>query len=447
MEYPRWGPEEQEHLQILKATLSEEGLFDGLPPYEDAYGDRKWIRFIRGYPGQFEKAVEEARKYLVWRKENNMDAIRDEILSNHLWNPSLFPRGQEVLKHIPQVVVASIPRVSDPEETRGENPFDGYLLGAESFDFSPSSVMRIISMDEYHHWIKYCYEFKSMILEIHSQRQEERNARMEEEINEEGIIGAISQLSMIRDLGGVGFEHVSSQSISIVSAVIGLSSYYPELLRKTAMIRAPFVFSMLWTAIKFLLSERALSKISFVGSDFEEAITNLLPEPTASSHPFAPHHLIGHEENWHPQNFEIDPQLLITPMPLLEEVALELPQEEEKEEGKRSEENEGWFMEGEGEIQAMKQMQQFQFQPQPNLTDALKNLPKEDLSSSSGTTTLPEGDPIREVSDEEAWILEGEGEIEEMEAAQKMEEAMREIRRAEGGGSDSDDGVDDDELC
>ena len=43
MEYPRWGPEEQEHLQILKATLSEEGLFDGLPPYEDAYGDRFWL--------------------------------------------------------------------------------------------------------------------------------------------------------------------------------------------------------------------------------------------------------------------------------------------------------------------------------------------------------------------------------------------------------------------
>ena len=47
MDYARWGPEEAEHLQNLKATLHEEGLLDQVPPYEDAYGDRYESSFQR----------------------------------------------------------------------------------------------------------------------------------------------------------------------------------------------------------------------------------------------------------------------------------------------------------------------------------------------------------------------------------------------------------------
>jgi len=69
MEIARWGEEEGSKLVEIKLFVFEMGL----PPYEDAYGDRKWIRFIRGHPS---KTLDEIKQlilnYIEWRKEKEV---------------------------------------------------------------------------------------------------------------------------------------------------------------------------------------------------------------------------------------------------------------------------------------------------------------------------------------------------------------------------------------
>ena len=63
--------------------------------------------------------------------------------------------------------------------------------------------------------------------------------------------GVLLYTCVIRDLSGVGFEHVGAKGQEIIQAVIGVASAnYPELMRKCFMINAPWVFNALWYFIK-----------------------------------------------------------------------------------------------------------------------------------------------------------------------------------------------------
>jgi hypothetical protein len=80
---------------------------------------------------------------------------------------------------------------------------------------------------------------------------------VEDEEEEEGAdasavpYGVLLYTCVIRDLSGVGFEHVGAKGQEIIQAVIGVASAnYPELMRKCFMINAPWVFNALWYFIK-----------------------------------------------------------------------------------------------------------------------------------------------------------------------------------------------------
>lgn len=87
---------------------------------------------------------------------------------------------------------------------------------------------------------------------------------------------------MIRDLGGVGFEHMGKQGQEIIkgsssyellctiislnlnvyrciytTAVVSLASdNYPEMMRKCYMVNVPWVFNTLWYFMKNMLADR-----------------------------------------------------------------------------------------------------------------------------------------------------------------------------------------------
>ena len=48
--------------------------------YPDVSGDRRLLRFYRGHGGDIAKTCEMIKKFLDWRKENNIDAIRNSIV-------------------------------------------------------------------------------------------------------------------------------------------------------------------------------------------------------------------------------------------------------------------------------------------------------------------------------------------------------------------------------
>jgi len=74
---------------------------------------------------------------------------------------------------------------------------------------------------------------------------------------------------VIRNLAGLGFEHISKQGQDIMKAVVSVASdNYPEMMARSYMVNAPWVFNTLWFVLKGLLAERTVDKVSVYGHPF-----------------------------------------------------------------------------------------------------------------------------------------------------------------------------------
>jgi hypothetical protein len=58
--------------------------------YPEVIGDRKLIRFLRGHDHNIDKVYELVSKFLKWRKEFNVDEIRERIIEEDLNHPTKF---------------------------------------------------------------------------------------------------------------------------------------------------------------------------------------------------------------------------------------------------------------------------------------------------------------------------------------------------------------------
>ena len=95
--------------------------------------------------------------------------------------------------------------------------------------------------------------------------------------------GVICQTLVIRDLKGIGVDHMGAQGREIIRKVIRISAdNYPEMMNKCFMINAPFVFNTLWYFIKGLLSQRTVDKVSIAGTNY---ILDLLSRVNAEDIP------------------------------------------------------------------------------------------------------------------------------------------------------------------
>merc|ERR1711871_1849271 len=95
--------------------------------------------------------------------------------------------------------------------------------------------------------------------------------------------GVICQALVIRDLKGIGVNHMGAQGRENIRKVIRISAdNYPEMMNKCFMINAPFVFNTLWYFIKGLLSQRTVDKVSIAGTNY---ILDLLSRVNAEDIP------------------------------------------------------------------------------------------------------------------------------------------------------------------
>jgi hypothetical protein len=82
---------------------------------------------------KIDEAAEMMRDFLVWRKKNNIDKIRQDIVyggKNTAWK---FPKGKQVLKLIPQIVIT--PNSVDKQGRPLGDVFFLWLLLIHSFHF------------------------------------------------------------------------------------------------------------------------------------------------------------------------------------------------------------------------------------------------------------------------------------------------------------------------
>lgn len=263
----RWGERETAAIAEIRARLG--ALLINRPQFPEVVGDRKLLRFFKGHSYDVNKTCEMIVKFLKYREEKNVDDIRCDIAMGERNHPSKFPKADVILPLIKSVCITP-------------TNFDNMdcPICVESYEFRPAQVLATITVEEYLLFVMYCLEYRSMVIEQLSEQRErmilndlkeryDKGAISDSELENLPPYGVICQSLVIRDLKGIGVDHMGAQGREIIRKVVSISAdNYPEMMNKCYMINAPFVFNTLWYFIKGLLSQRTVDKVSISGANY-----------------------------------------------------------------------------------------------------------------------------------------------------------------------------------
>jgi len=285
----RWSDEETQLLARMRAQV-EKGEAYSLyePKTPDLVGDRRLLRFLRSCSGDADAASIKYLKSLEWRRANEVDKIRENILYTGLF-PRQFPHGAKIIDLLGQITIA--PHARD----KSGNP-----ISMERFNFCPSEALKLVAKEEFMIFFIYCLEYKTLVLEQLSDEAEKEKMRMCHEQQCEGekegpvgleenedIVSNSSSATMyecygtvlasfyLRDFEGFSLDHVSGDGQKLVQWALEISQpNYPELLHKSHMIRVPWVFNVLWIFVRPFLDHRTAAKVHLHGYNFLETISD-----------------------------------------------------------------------------------------------------------------------------------------------------------------------------
>ena len=264
----RWVAEEEAALQKLKEKVKKE--LAEAPQFPELVGDRRLIRFLRGRDNDPDLAAGMYLNHLKWRKEMNVDVIRNQIAYEGKKNPIKFPKGELIIRLAPQIVI-------DPSA----RDYVGQPLVMEQYGFQPKEILAAVDIDEYITFLIHTLEYRAMILEQLSEEME--RAYCQEHPNpatrKDGY-GVILKTCCIRDLKGLGMAHMNSTAKLIIQKALDLATpNYQEFLGKSHMINVPWVFNALWQFITYqgLIEPSTLAKITMNGTDYLDKIQKEIP--------------------------------------------------------------------------------------------------------------------------------------------------------------------------
>lgn len=73
--------------------------------FNSVVGDRRILRFLRGNQLKLEQSIHQYAGFLKWRKENNVDEIRQDIVYGGKDSPFKFPYGKKIIDLVPQIII------------------------------------------------------------------------------------------------------------------------------------------------------------------------------------------------------------------------------------------------------------------------------------------------------------------------------------------------------
>jgi hypothetical protein len=252
----RWNAKETAALAQMRAQLHQARAFELVPSYQDLVGDRRLLRFLRGKGGDVNAAVTQYHSFLRWYVDQDILSIRHKILYEGCNSPIMFPKGKEFLALAPHLVCALT-----------HKDCAGRPIVFESFDFDPNEFVKKLSVEDYVLFLKYCLEYRSLVLEQMSEEAEAANLRQGTNTGNANY-GVVLTLCIIRDLNGVGWSHITSSiTKSIITAGLDIAvPNYPDTLGKSHMINVPMIFHGLWLFIRNLLDATIIEKINICSS-------------------------------------------------------------------------------------------------------------------------------------------------------------------------------------
>eukprot|EP00656_Telonema_subtile_P051681 TRINITY_DN7014_c0_g2_i1.p1 TRINITY_DN7014_c0_g2~~TRINITY_DN7014_c0_g2_i1.p1 ORF type:complete len:302 (-),score=53.24 TRINITY_DN7014_c0_g2_i1:34-939(-) len=205
------------------------------PDYEEIVGDVRLLRFLRATKYDVNESAEMFRRMIVWRREEGIDQIRNDIVKRNLEQRDL-PGYDGFVEFYPV-------RFFFGQDFEG-NPICRDQLG----DFAPKSS-KLGEEEVMRFWI-YHLEFRMLLLDRLSREQ-----------------GKLVLVYEIKDLKGVSMGSLWACKPLLSRLAKINTSYYVETTRRVAVFNLPGIFSMLYTAAKPFIPERSLAKIKIIDDE------------------------------------------------------------------------------------------------------------------------------------------------------------------------------------
>jgi hypothetical protein len=219
--------EQQQALEAFRKIIVDENLTND-PRYDDYY----LLRFLRARQFNLEKTMKMFTNFLAWRVEHRADEAM-------------------VIYKCPNVEKAR------PLYKHGYHGVD--LLGQPFYvdmpcKFDIDDLLAIVDRDEL--YVYYIREYEKLL-----------HIRMPACSQAAGK--KIEQSFSLLNIDGFTMGKLREKSREFVKIAINIGSdYYPEIMYKTYIINAPFLFKGAWAIIKPFIDEKTRKKISILGSSY-----------------------------------------------------------------------------------------------------------------------------------------------------------------------------------
>jgi len=245
--------------QVRKLCAKE--LADAAP-YEEVVSDRRIMRFLRGHKFDVKVAATMFGNMLSWRKEMNVDRIREHIVRDNL-SPEQFPHYGRIMRYYPSFA-------------HHGTAHDGSPLHIEMVGkVTPRKMLSCFSSEEWKNFHIYCCEYNALHLDKLSVEK-----------------GKLMRMVLLYDLAGCGPQHLRSKhGWDMIRSTLKITQdNYPESMRECWLINVPKLFTMAWQLLKPCLAERTVRKIQILGSkDYHKMLNQIpatsLPEAYGGSRP------------------------------------------------------------------------------------------------------------------------------------------------------------------
>lgn len=254
----RWSDKESSLLVEIRKRLHSKLI--ARPQYPEVVGDRKLIRFLRGHDYNIDKACEMIEKYLDWRIDNNVDAIRHNIVERGMNSVIKFPNADKILSLCKFLVI---------DESCLST--EGHPIMAEGI--LPFELWDKVTVEEYLQFRLYGLELVSLLLEQMSYKKEQQILDGSIITDNDKPYGFLQQIQVLRDVNGIGigtFQGTNKEAFQRTTAMSG--DNYPEILYKVHIVNAPWVFGGIWNIAQVFLAPKTVSKVKVLGSDFIQKI-------------------------------------------------------------------------------------------------------------------------------------------------------------------------------
>ena len=250
-----WIPaEEREKIAEMRRQLSAD--LAALPPWPELVGDIRLLRYLRKCNGESEAAVRLYQSTIVWRRENDVDRIREDIVQNRL-------TIQDIVNGRVQFLM-----LDEANMTAAPN---GQLFNATQDDLIRSGK-RILDFLPIELAYGFSEETGEMVQYLSAGRWNTRgigSAWMEGRINREEFLRfwvyiaevisieadrlsrrqrRLTRVHEIVDVSGCSVGQVSKSFFKLLKPWVQfVQSHYPETNRDILFCRTPFIFSFLWS--------------------------------------------------------------------------------------------------------------------------------------------------------------------------------------------------------